>query len=126
MISVKIWGKTELIEANSSLEFHRINITKGGVCSKHIHRYKWNGFYVESGKLLIKVWKGDYELIDETILTAGQYTKVAPGEFHQFEALEDTTAFELYWANFDHEDIKRETIGYAAKDIVPNTPPPRV
>ena len=50
----KVWGKTELICANSSLEFHRIDFKKGGVCSKHLHKFKWNGFYVMSGKLLIR------------------------------------------------------------------------
>ena len=50
---------------------------------------------------------------DETILEAGQYTKVAPGEYHQFEAIEDCVAFELYWAEFDHDDIARETVGHA-------------
>ena len=33
MIAGKIWGETELIEANHALEFHRIETTKGGVCS---------------------------------------------------------------------------------------------
>jgi mannose-6-phosphate isomerase-like protein (cupin superfamily) len=112
MIEGKVWGKTELIEANSSLEFHRIEIKAGGICSKHKHKYKWNGFFVESGKLSIKVWKNNYDLVDDTILEAGVYTRVAPGEYHQFEALEDTIAYELYWANFDHEDIERETVGF--------------
>jgi len=110
MIQSKIWGDTFLIEANPSLEFHRIKIKAGGVCSKHIHKQKWNGFFVESGKLKVRVWKNT--LIDETILTAGQYTKVKPGEYHQFEALENTVAFEIYWAELNHEDIQRETVGY--------------
>jgi mannose-6-phosphate isomerase-like protein (cupin superfamily) len=109
----KVWGVTELIEANCVLEFHKIHAHKGGVCSKHLHRHKWNGFYVEKGSLLIRVWKNSYNLVDETVLSAGQYTKVAPGEYHQFEALEDTEAFELYWAEFDHNDIERETVGYS-------------
>lgn len=108
----KVWGVTELLEANGVLEFHRIEATAGGVCSKHKHKYKWNGFFVEKGKMIIRVWKNNYDLIDETFLEAGQYTKVAPGEYHQFEAVEDTVAFELYWAEFDHDDIERETIGY--------------
>ena len=29
----KIWGNTELIEANGALEFHRIEMEEGGVCS---------------------------------------------------------------------------------------------
>lgn len=108
----KVWGVTELLEANGVLEFHRIDANKGGVCSKHKHKFKWNGFYVVSGQLKIKVWKNNYDLVDETLLFPGDYTKVAPGEYHQFEAMEDTVAFELYWAEFDHDDIERETVGY--------------
>ena len=67
-IAGKIWGSTELILANSSCEFHRIDYKKGGVCSKHKHRYKWNGFYCMSGKLKIRIWQQAYDLVDETIL----------------------------------------------------------
>ena len=111
MIAGKVWGKTALIEANGALEFHRIQMNKGGVCSKHCHEFKWNGFYVESGRLLIKVWQRDYELVDETILGPGDFTQVKPNEYHQFIGLEDGVAFELYWAEFDHGDIERETVG---------------
>ena len=112
MIAGKVWGTTELLESNGALEFHRIEMKKGGVCSKHLHRYKWNGFYVERGKILIRVWQKDYDLVDETILGVGDYTKVKPGLYHQFECLEDGVAFELYWAEFSHNDIVRENIGY--------------
>ena len=107
----KVWGETELIHANGVLEFHRIQTVKGGVCSKHMHGFKWNGFFVEKGKLLIRVWKNDYDLVDETVLENGDFTQVKPGEFHQFEALDDTIAFELYWAEFVHNDIIRESVG---------------
>ena len=108
----KVWGTTELIEPNGALEFHRIEMKKNGVCSKHLHKYKWNGFFVESGKMRVKVWQKDYNLIDETIIGAGQYTKVKPGLYHQFECLEDGVAYELYWAEFAHNDIVRETTGF--------------
>ena len=107
----KIWGQTELIHANGVLEFHRIEFKKDVACSKHQHKHKWNGFFVESGKMLVKVWQKDYDLVDETILNAGDFTRVKPGVFHQFIGLEDGVAFELYWAEFDHNDIVRETIG---------------
>ena len=42
----KVWGTTELVEANGVLEFHRIEMEAGGVCSKHLHEYKWNGSIV--------------------------------------------------------------------------------
>jgi hypothetical protein len=79
----KIWGSTELLHANGVLEFHRIEYKKGGTCSKHLHKYKWNGFYVESGRMKIRVWQKDYDV-----------------------------AFELYWAEFNHDDIQRESVGH--------------
>lgn len=114
----KVWGTTELIEANGALEFHRIEMKKNGVCSKHLHKYKWNGFYVESGKMRIKVWQKDYDLVDETILEAGDYTKVKPGLYHKFECLEDGVAYELYWAEFAHNDIERESVGFMGNEDV--------
>ena len=108
----KVWGTTELVEANGVLEFHRIEMEAGGVCSKHLHEYKWNGFYVEEGQMLIRVWQHDQDdLLDETVLSAGEFTQVRPGLVHQFEGLRDGVAFELYWAEFDHNDIVRRTVG---------------
>ena len=109
----KIWGQTELIHANGVLEFHRIEYKKNVACSVHKHKFKWNGFFVESGKMMVKVWQKDYDLVDETVLTDGMYTKVKPGLLHQFEVLEDTIAYELYWAEFPEKDIKRDTVGFA-------------
>ena len=91
-ISGKVWGQTELVFANSNIEFHRIDIKKGVVCSKHKHNF-------------------NYDLVDETLLNSGDFMSVAPGEYHQFEALDDCIAFELYYAHFDHDDIQRETVG---------------
>ena len=60
----KIWGQTELIHANGVLEFHRIEYKKNVACSKHKHEFKWNGFFVESGKMKVLVWQNDYSLVD--------------------------------------------------------------
>tara|TARA_B100000586_G_scaffold231793_1_gene180941 strand:- start:35 stop:592 length:558 start_codon:yes stop_codon:yes gene_type:complete len=107
----KIWGQTELIHANGVLEFHRIEYKAGYKCSEHEHEFKWNGFYVESGKMIVRVWQNDYDLVDETILLPGDFTQVKPGCVHQFEGLETGVAFELYWAEFNHNDIKRRSVG---------------
>jgi len=107
----KIWGQTELIHANGVLEFHRIEYKAGYKCSEHEHKFKWNGFFVESGKMIVRVWQDDQGLVDETILEAGDFTQVKPGKVHQFEGLEDGVAFELYWAEFNHDDIVRRTSG---------------
>ena len=108
----KIWGSTELVHlVPGVLEFHRIEAKKGGVCSKHAHQSKTNGFFVESGKMLIREWQNSYDLVDETILEAGDYTVVPPGVYHQFEVLEDCVAFELYYAELIGDDIIRESVG---------------
>jgi quercetin dioxygenase-like cupin family protein len=110
-IAGKIWGQTKLIHKNGVLEFHRIDFKAGFKCSEHKHSFKWNGFYVESGKMLVRVWQDDQGLVDETILNAGDFTQVKPGKFHQFEGIEDGVAFELYRAEFNHDDIQRRTSG---------------
>ena len=110
-IAGKIWGQTKLIHKNGVLEFHRIDFKAGYKCSEHKHSFKWNGFFVESGKMLVRVRQDDQGLVDETILNAGDFTQVKPGKFHQFEGIEDGVAFELYWAEFNHDDIQRRTSG---------------
>jgi mannose-6-phosphate isomerase-like protein (cupin superfamily) len=116
MIAGKVWGTTEEIEANGVLEFHRIEMEAGGVCSKHKHEFKWNGFFVEEGIMKIRVWQNDYDLIDETTLGPGQYMKVKPGVYHQFECIQSGIAYELYWAEFNKHDIVRETVGKKNSD----------
>lgn len=107
----KIWGNTELIHANGALEFHRIEYKAGVKCSEHKHEFKWNGFFVESGKMIVRVWQPNQGLVDETILEAGDFAQVKPGLVHQFEGLQDGVAFELYWAEFNHDDIVRRSAG---------------
>ena len=108
----KVWGHTQCIHSNSAYEFHRIEIKENAFCSIHKHEHKWNGFFVESGLLMIRVWKNNYDLIDETILRPGDFTSVAPGEFHQFHALQPTIAFETYWSQeLNMNDIVRQTVG---------------
>ena len=65
-----------------------------------------------SGKLLIRNWRHCQDLVDETILEGGDFHAVEPGYMHQFEVLEDGVGFELYWAEFNHNDIVREYSGF--------------
>jgi hypothetical protein len=44
------------------------------------------------------------------------YTKVKPGLYHKFECLEDGIAYELYWAEFAHNDIERESVGFMGNE----------
>ena len=61
----------------------------------------------------------DFEYVNRTSSKEGRsfgdYTKVKPGLYHQFECIESGVAFELYWATFNHDDIVRETVGKMKK-----------
>ena len=110
--SGKVWGQTELLLNHPSFEIHRIETKAGGYCSKHAHKHRFNAFYVESGTFKVKVWKNEYNLVDETTLNAGDIMTVPPGEFHMFESITDAVVFEIYYLpQFDHNDIVRETVG---------------
>ena len=107
----KIWGNTQPIFLKNNVEIHRVEIDAGGYCSKHKHEYKYNAFFVEKGKLKVTVWKNDYDLIDETILSDQELSIVNPQEYHMFEAIEDTIAYEIYWTEISSSDIVRESHG---------------
>ncbi len=102
----KVWGSTSLIFANDLVECHLIEIKKGGFCSIHNHKYKWNRFVLVSGKLEISIFHKNGS-IDRTVLEHSQITDVPPGVGHQFEALEDSEAIEIYWVSLDAQDIDR-------------------
>ena len=110
-VTGKIWGDTSAIIQNALVELHKINVKAGFRCSEHLHEHKWNGFYVESGVLEIHVRKNNYELTDVTVLRAGDFTSVRPGEYHFFVCTETCSALELYWPELLSEDIKRKNTG---------------
>lgn len=114
--SGKVWGETCAIMQNPLVEFHRITVNAGSRCSTHKHAHKWNGFYVERGILEIHVKKSEYELTDVTILKAGDFCQVKPGEYHWFVCVESCVAFEIYWPEVLSDDIQRLDVGRASAD----------
>jgi len=123
--SGKVWGTTELIASNSMFEFHRLEFKRNSCCSIHTHQTKLNGFFVESGRMMIEVWPqasfngdilGDP---DKTFLTAGDYFEVEPGLFHRFTGIESGVAFEIYWSEYFSEDIMRVTEGTRWEEVDP-------
>lgn len=109
-IQAKFWGYTQCIFVGDTSETHYLSINKGGYCSEHKHSYKWNRFFLVSGRLKVIIYKNNGE--DETILEPGHFTDVPPGEYHKFEALEDSQCLEVYWTNsLDIHDIQRKNIG---------------
>ena len=107
----KSWGQTVDIETNPFVSFHRAEILEGQGCSRHDHTGRTNLFYCESGVVLIRVFQPN-GLEDETILEAGEMTKVGPHLKHRFEGIEDAVVFELYWPRpMTEVDINRDDVG---------------
>jgi len=114
--SGKIWGVTEAIEVNPLVEMHRIEVNAGHRCSVHKHNYKWNGFFVEKGELVIEIYR-ENSVTDQTILRAGDYTAIKPGLYHCFVCTENSIAFELYWPEpMGDQDIDRLDQGTSLTD----------
>lgn len=112
MIIGKVWGSTECLLDTPLLSVHRLKILPNMTCSMHAHEFKWNGFFVTSGRLIIEVRKKSYALTDRTVLNAGELTSVKPGEFHRFVTEpEGCDGIEFYYLEPLSEDIVRESCG---------------
>jgi mannose-6-phosphate isomerase-like protein (cupin superfamily) len=107
----KLWGETRCIFKTPLAELHRIEVNPHGFCSVHLHEHKWNGFFVERGELLVKVWQPSGTL-DQTLLGPGDFMTVPAGVEHQFVAMkEGCLAFEMYSIDPLTEDIVRRSVG---------------
>jgi len=111
IIQGKVWGHTIPVFCKNNVEINKLKLNRGHQCSKHIHDSKYNMFYVISGEIKVRVWKNEYDLVDETVLTADQGTIVKPKEYHRFEVLQDSVILEVYWVQLDVGDILRADVG---------------
>lgn len=108
----KVWGCTELLLRTPLVEIHRLTILANAQCSLHSHSFKWNAFFVQSGRLSILVEKKDYPLTDITDLGPGDFTTVRPGEYHRFRAGDEPVqAIEIYYPETLSDDIVRKDFG---------------
>lgn len=112
-VTGKVWGTTECLLASPLIEVHRLSIKPMHQCSLHVHRAKWNAFYVMSGRLFVERVKDDYpRLTDVTELRPGAITTVPPGEHHRFRTGEQPCeALEIYYPEILGEDIERRGQG---------------
>lgn len=102
----KIWGTNMEIYSNDLCSINKLHVKKGGVCSWHSHKVKYNIFFVVSGKLEIQTDIGNSVLVED------QNFMISPGTKHLFRALEDTIAIEIMFVKYDHNDIQREKVGF--------------
>lgn len=116
MLQGKIWGATKELLVTPFVEVHEITILPYMQCSLHMHEFKYNMFYVISGKLFIEAHKNDYDLVDVTVLKAGDYTSVPPTEYHKFVTEDEpVVALEIYYPKGIQHDIVRKNCGGATE-----------
>jgi quercetin dioxygenase-like cupin family protein len=102
----KVWGTNTEIYQNDLSSINILRVKKGGNCSWHSHKFKYNIFFVVSGKLEIQTDIGNSVLVED------QNFMISPGTKHLFRALEDTVAMEIMFVKYDHQDINREKVGF--------------
>lgn len=115
----KVWGSSIEIHNNKISRTTVLRIKKGGTCSLHFHQHRYNAFYVVSGEVVIR-WspssnsKNRFELY---LRPGNDPTFLAPGEIHEFAAIEDSVVVEVDYADATDGDIVRIRPGFIDKKI---------
>ena len=114
----KIWGQTSFMIGTDNFAVHTVKAKANSQCSKHKHVHRKNLFLVMEGRLRIRVWKNDYDLMDTVVLEKDDWTVVNAGEFHLFESIDDCEFLEIYYLDpVSNSDIVRENVGKGKDDI---------
>jgi len=106
----KVWGDTSCLFLSNFCSVHLLEVKKGGFCSRHYHRKKWNRFILVKGKIRVISYGSIYEKNREDVYTLsnpGDSVEIPPYVIHKFECLEDSTVIEVCWVVFDSDDIIR-------------------
>jgi len=101
----KVWGERYLLRGDSTHNVSYLDLTNRTRCSWHMHKEKYNLFFLISGKVGIKTEFG------ETLLEPKQIFTVAPGIWHEFRVYENSQMIEEMYVSYCEEDIQREKLG---------------
>lgn len=127
-VQPKSWGSTQLVCDLPELNAYCLEVKRRGFSSIHLHREKWNYFYVESGRLEITCFP-DYEQAkrynqphaeESRILTAGESLVVPVGLHHEFFALSDCRVWEAYWTDGNSPVDQQDIVRFTKNGICPN------
>lgn len=100
----KPWGYELLWARTSRYVGKLIFVSKGHRLSLQYHEKKDESIYIHEGKILIEI-EGSDGRMESTLLQAGQCRWIPPGTRHRFQAIEDTTIFEV--STPELEDVRR-------------------
>ena len=84
-----------------------LKFIKGKKCSFHSHKLKTENFFLQSGKMILRVsYHDELENAEVLILNPGDSFFVPPGLRHQMEALEDSELFEFSTQHFESDSYR--------------------
>ena len=107
----KIWGERWLIRQDSTHANSVLVLNAGYECSWHRHQAKFNKFVVLKGLIGIVVGENGQQHV--THLRPGNEFTTKPGQWHKFQAYENSIVVEEMYVSYDEGDIERETVGGA-------------
>jgi mannose-6-phosphate isomerase len=91
----KPWG-WELIWAETERYAGKVLFVRAGESlSLQFHRVKDEAWFVQSGRAKIEIGDAGEAVLNEEIVAAPAYFRLAPGTVHRVTALEDTTIIEV-------------------------------
>ncbi len=102
----------------------RVFIRKGGYSSVHFHRDSTNIFSVTSGKLILRQLKRQppFEILAEWTQEANDHPIFfQPGRVHQFEALTNVLALEVYIAANNGDASQADIERFTKNGVKPST-----
>jgi mannose-6-phosphate isomerase-like protein (cupin superfamily) len=102
----KVWGQRWVLRRDSTHENSYLQLLGRTRCSWHVHQTKWNLFFLICGA--VNILK-DGETIH--LREPGDTALVAPGEFHEFQVLEDSKIIEEMFVEYNPDDIARVKVG---------------
>ena len=100
----KPWGFELLVAHTPKYASKLIFVKKGHRLSLQYHEKKDESLYIHEGKALIEIEGSDGQMVS-TVVEPGHCIRIPPLTKHRFEAIEDTTFFEV--STPELEDVKR-------------------
>ena len=105
----KVWGERWQIRRDTASETTFLDLNAGFRCSWHRHITKYNLFVVLRGRIKLIVEEMEKRAVIE--LRAGETFQTRPGQWHEFQVVEDSMVIEVMYVEYDEGDIERENQG---------------
>lgn len=103
----KGWGHEVWIHNDARYCGKLLHLKAGKRCSLHYHKRKYETFYVQSGRLTMRLRHRDGR--EETFeMKKGDCLEIPQGTAHQFTGVEDCELFEFSTQHFEEDSIRIE------------------